>query len=51
VLYGTELGNAGNTVRNEMCYMAQSYEMQGTLYEIKCVVWHRVMKCREHCEK
>ena len=30
VLYGTELGNAGNTVRNEMCYMAQSYEMQGT---------------------
>ena len=31
VLYGTELGNAGNTVRNEMCYMAQSYEMQGTL--------------------
>jgi len=24
VLYGTELGNAGNTVRNEMCCTAQS---------------------------
>jgi len=24
VLYSTKLGNAGNTVSNEMCYMAQS---------------------------